>query len=63
MPKEIKETNAKQPEKIPLESMPLNDLKAEVYDRASMIEQHQMAIQKLQQEINEVNKYIAEKSK
>ena len=39
----------------------INDLKAQVYDYMTEAEQHQMAIQQLQQKINEVNKNIAAK--
>jgi hypothetical protein len=43
------------------ENMQLNDLKAEVYDRASMIEQHNGQIQKLQNEIGVINQFIQKK--
>ncbi|MEO9145098.1 MAG: hypothetical protein ABI237_06025 [Ginsengibacter sp.] len=62
MQKQTKTKELKQ-EETPEKSMSINDLKAEVYDRASMIEQYQIAIQKLQQEIQEVNKKIIEKQK
>lgn len=36
----------------------LLNLKADVYDRLALIEQHQLAIQQLQQEIAELNQQI-----
>lgn len=44
-----------------IEEPSINDLKAQVYDLMASAEQHQLEIQNLQQQANQINKLIADK--